>query len=239
MPALFDHAPEPAPARRHHRRTVVVSVALHAAALVAIVVAQLGAAFDGPDVNRRLDLFVMPASPPSPPTVETPPEAPRPAVAVNPDAAPVMANDVVLEAPPPRPAVARGPVPPGALVVSSGRGGAGGPVTASRDAVALQDAPRPAAPIRPGGDVEPPTRTTYVEPTYPEIARASRTEGTVILEATIDETGAVRDVRVLRSIALLDRAALDAVRQWRYTPTRLNGRAVPVLIVVTVTFTLR
>jgi protein TonB len=74
---------------------------------------------------------------------------------------------------------------------------------------------------------------------YPDLARAARVQGTVILEATIDETGAVTNVKVLRSIPLLDRAATDAVRRWRYTPTRLNGVPVPVLMTVTVTFTLR
>jgi protein TonB len=61
----------------------------------------------------------------------------------------------------------------------------------------------------------------------------------VVIEATIDETGKVRDMRVLRSIPLLDQAALDAVRQWEYEPTLLNGRPVPVIMTVTVNFALR
>jgi protein TonB len=60
----------------------------------------------------------------------------------------------------------------------------------------------------------------------------------VILEATIGLTGMVEDVRILRSIPLLDAAALEAVRQWEYSPTLLNGVPVPVLITVTVNFTL-
>jgi protein TonB len=60
----------------------------------------------------------------------------------------------------------------------------------------------------------------------------------VILEAIIDEGGAVKSVNVLRSIPLLDAAALEAVRQWRFTPARLNGEAVPVVMTVTVRFTL-
>jgi protein TonB len=51
--------------------------------------------------------------------------------------------------------------------------------------------------------------------------------------------GIVREVRVLRSVPLLDDAAIEAVRQWAFTPTRLNGEAVPVVMTVTVTFTLR
>ena len=63
--------------------------------------------------------------------------------------------------------------------------------------------------------------------------------GTVIVEATIDTDGRVRSARVLRSIPLLDEAALDAVRQWEYTPTLLNGTPVAVIMTVTVTFQLR
>jgi protein TonB len=78
-----------------------------------------------------------------------------------------------------------------------------------------------------------------VAPAYPPIARAARVEGIVILEAVIGEDGAVRDVRVLRSIPLLDAAATEAVRQWRFTPTLLNGQPVPVVMTVTVAFRLR
>jgi len=75
-------------------------------------------------------------------------------------------------------------------------------------------------------------------PDYPAIARSARVTGTVILEAVIAEDGTVRDVRVLRSIRLLDEAAIEAVRQWRFTPTLLNGEAVPVIMTVTVAFNL-
>jgi protein TonB len=75
-------------------------------------------------------------------------------------------------------------------------------------------------------------------PVYPAIAQQARVQGTVILEATIDVDGSVRDVKVLRSIPLLDQAAIDAVREWKYSPTILNGNPVPVIMTVTVTFTL-
>jgi protein TonB len=78
-----------------------------------------------------------------------------------------------------------------------------------------------------------------VAPRYPAIAQASRVEGVVILEAVISEDGSVQDVRVLRSKALLDDAAVEAVRQWRFTPTLLGGQPVPVVMTVTVSFTLK
>ena len=79
-------------------------------------------------------------------------------------------------------------------------------------------------------------------PTFnPSIRRsrnAARIQGIVIIEATIGADGQVVNARVLRSVPLLDQAALDAVRQWQFTPTLLNGVPVPVIMTVTVTFTL-
>lgn len=70
----------------------------------------------------------------------------------------------------------------------------------------------------------------------PAIAAQARVCGTVVLDATISESGEVVNVRVLRSVPLLDTAAIDAVRQWRYDPPRLNGTPVSVLLTVTVQF---
>jgi protein TonB len=64
-------------------------------------------------------------------------------------------------------------------------------------------------------------------------------EGVVILEATIDAGGQVQAVQLLRSAPLLDQAALEAVRQWRYEPATLNGEPVPVIMTITVRFALR
>ena len=87
---------------------------------------------------------------------------------------------------------------------------------------------------RPGGDIREPRKIRDAPAVYPEVARAAKIEGVVILEATIDERGVVTDARVLRSVPLLDAAALTALKQWRYTPTLLNG--VPVRVLMTVTF---
>lgn len=92
--------------------------------------------------------------------------------------------------------------------------------------------------IRVGGSVRAPTQVNKVAPVYPAIAQAARVQGIVILETTIGIDGKVIDAKVLRSIPLLDQAALDAVRQWEYTPTLLNGAPVPVIMTVTVTFNL-
>jgi len=91
-----------------------------------------------------------------------------------------------------------------------------------------------------GGDVQAPFLISQLEPDYPEGARLAHKEGVVILEATITPGGEVNNVRILRSAnPLLDAAAERAVRQWRYKPATLNGRAVSVYLTVTVTFGLR
>jgi len=69
-------------------------------------------------------------------------------------------------------------------------------------------------------------------------AKQARVQGVVILECTISPQGKVSDVKVLRGIPLLDQAAIDAVKQWVYTPTLLNGVPVPVIMTVTVNFKL-
>jgi len=88
-------------------------------------------------------------------------------------------------------------------------------------------------------DVKPPKLVKDVQPIYPEIARQSRVEGGVILAVKTNETGKVVDVMILRSIPLLDQAAIDAVRQWVYEPMIIDGKAVPVVFTVTVRFNLR
>ena len=99
--------------------------------------------------------------------------------------------------------------------------------------------PRPRRPCASAATSRRPRRSRTVPPTYPPIAQSARVQGVVILEATIGPDGHVQDVRVLRSIPLLDAAAIEAVKQWVYTPTLLNDVPVPVIMTVTVNFTLR
>ena len=97
--------------------------------------------------------------------------------------------------------------------------------------------PLPGQPIRVGGSIRAPMQLRKVNPAYPPIAQSARVQGVVILEVVIDEQGRVADAKILRSIPLLDQAALDAVRQWEYTPTLLNNVPVAVIMTVTVQFT--
>lgn len=87
-----------------------------------------------------------------------------------------------------------------------------------------------------GGSVKAPARVGT--PQYPPDARAAGIKGTVVAEIVVDPSGNVTDAKVVQSIPLLDEAALQAVRNWHYAPTVVNGQPVPVRIIVTVNFTL-
>jgi TonB family protein len=90
--------------------------------------------------------------------------------------------------------------------------------------------------VRVGGNVRPPVKVVDVLPVLPEEAARAGVRGTVVLEVTIDVDGTVKDARVLRSVPMLDAAALEAVRQWRYEPTNIGGKPVPIITTVSVAF---
>jgi protein TonB len=213
--------------------TLVFSIAAHVCVACAVLFTTVLATGELP-VPREGAVFVAVAPPPAPAVPPPPPPRVHVEPVVNASAAPTEAPDGVkpeIDLPIP---VDLGDPPP--VGVIGGIGSGAGLVI--RDEPPPPPPPAPAGPLRVGGVVKPPTRIVYVPPTYPPIALASRTEGYVILEATIGEDGTVRDLRVLRSSPLLDDAAREAVRQWRFTPTLLNGQPVSVLMTVTVTFNL-
>ena len=97
---------------------------------------------------------------------------------------------------------------------------------------------RPDEPIRIGDGVPPPAKIHDVPPVYPPAAREAGVQGLVVLEATIDPTGEVDNIEVLRSVPELEEAAVVAVEQWRYEPTLVDGAPVSVLMTVTINFLL-
>ena len=214
------------------RYTVPLSILTHAAVLaVALIVPVLASDLVPNPASVLAFIAVPPASPPPEPSQVA--DA-RPAVAVRPEAAPIEAPSVVVLDP--------APAPPRAYSLAQGArvpGGIPGSAVGSSPVELAAPPAVPDAPIRPGGDVAPPEKIKDVRPVYPPLAVAAGVSGVVIIEAIITREGTVRDPKVLRSVPLLDQAALDAVRQWRYTPTRLNGVPVEVVITVTVNFTLR
>ena len=93
-------------------------------------------------------------------------------------------------------------------------------------------------PIDVGGAVLAPEKIVDVPPIYPGIARSARVEGVVEVEVVVGTTGKVEQTRVVHSVAVLDAAAVVAIRQWKYRPTIINGVAVPVRMRVRVAFSL-
>jgi protein TonB len=198
-----------------------VSIVAHVAAFVAFLVIPLLADVDMPTpwpLNSARE-YVAAAAMPKPVPFE-PVRRSRDVFSDVPTSPPDRIADEIPVSPP-------GPVADGGLPVN----GIGDFATVGRGIVGEPPAPPPPPPpppqrpafVRPGGSIREPKKIAAVPPIYPEIARAARIEGVVIVEATIDERGAVIDARVLRSVPLLDAAAITAVRQWRYTPTLLNG----------------
>ena len=213
--------------------TLALSVFAHAAVVVAIFVAPIFATADLPDPRRPLTFEAI-----TPIDVPTIPVAPRPQSAppatVTQSIPVTEPRELLPETPSPA------PDPPPDLVAPGGNGvptgvfaPVGDPVVAPPTTPARKD------PVPVGGVIRAPTRVVYIQPVYPPLALASRKEGTVILQAVIDESGVVREVKVLRSIPLLDEAAVQAVSQWKFTPTQLNGTPVPVVMTVTVSFALQ
>jgi periplasmic protein TonB len=96
-----------------------------------------------------------------------------------------------------------------------------------------------ASPLRRGGNVQAANLIYEVKPIYPALAKITHTQGVVVLEAVINKDGSIESLHVVSGHQLLTQAAVDAVRQWKYRPTVLNGEAVDVLTTVTVTFTLQ
>jgi len=94
-------------------------------------------------------------------------------------------------------------------------------------------------PLRLMGSLRPPRKIKDVKPVYPQSALAGQARGSVIIDVTIGIDGKVHEAKVLNSVPLLDSAALDAVRQWEYEPTVLNGVLVALIMTVVVNFTIQ
>jgi protein TonB len=88
------------------------------------------------------------------------------------------------------------------------------------------------------GSFATPVKLRHVNPVYPPSAQAAGEQGVVIIDARIDVDGRIRFARIFQSVPGLDQAALDAVTQWEFTPTVIGGGPIPVLLTVTVHFTL-
>ena len=225
--------------RTQQSKTLPVSLALHTIAAALIVIVPLLSADQLPDPASAVKaFFVEPMAAPAPPPPPPPPAA-RPANAPKVIPKPILENKFVAPVEVPE------EITPEESIDMGVEGGAGGVEGGVPGGVVggivggLPDAPPPPVQaVRVGGQIKERKKLKNVAPVYPDIAKQARVQGVVILECTISPQGKVTDVKVLRGIPLLDSAAVDAVKQWVYTPTLLNGVPVPVIMTVTVNFKL-
>jgi periplasmic protein TonB len=232
------HAPRP------RATPVMVSIAAHAALVGAVFVGTL--AFVAAPVPEQPMMMAFVAAPPPPPP--PPPPAPAPktpasvkALATSGDVAPIEAPQAIEP---------ETPVPNGDEGEDFGlEGGVPGGIPGGVvGGLMLEPEPPPPPPPLPertgpvrigvGGQIKEPTLVSRVDPVYPLLAIVQQLEGVVILEAIVDEEGRVENLRVLRSPGVFEKAAVEAVRQWRYSPVILNGRPEKFILTVTVSFRL-
>jgi TonB family protein len=110
-------------------------------------------------------------------------------------------------------------------------------MTTAADAIAREAGSEPAKPGGPLTDFDSPPRVRkQVKPEYPREAFEARIQGTVLVEALIDEKGHIAKARVIQSVPGLDEAALDVARKWRFQPAMKNGKPVATIIHMPVSF---
>ncbi|HSF18254.1 MAG TPA: TonB family protein [Vicinamibacteria bacterium] len=223
------------------RRSVkikLLSAGIEAAVIIALIVIPLLATDSLPIPANTVITFMAPSVPPPPPPPPPPASAPAPARETPAKTVtaprPIPTTDFLAPVELPDEIITEAETETGLLLAGTESEGVPG---GALDGVVGGIPGAPAAePIRVGGEIAPPKKLKDVRPEYPTTARAARVEGVVILEAVIDSRGVVTDVRVLQSVPLLDEAAVEAVKQWRYEATRLNGISVPVVMTVTLNF---
>ena len=230
--------------RRRRELALPASVALHTAGALALAIVPLLLADALPEPSGGVRaFFVEPIAAPPPPPPPPPPAARAVAAArVAPKAPPLPAGFVApIEVPTeirPEEGLDLGGIEGG--VAGGVEGGVPGGVVGGVVG-GLPDAPPPppVKAVRVGGDIREPRKVVDVAPVYPVLAAKAGVQGIVIVEATIDTRGRVVGATVLKGVPMLDDAALEAVRKWVYTPTLLDGVPTPVIMTVTVRFTLK
>ncbi len=230
--------------------TVFLSVVIHTVVIVVLVLIPL--IYTEALPKQQLLTFLLTAPPPPPP----PPPPPAATVVKvqkiasqivegqlqTPKEIPKEIAKIVEDAPPP-PSVGgvvggvEGGVPGGQI------GGVLGGIISKGSAPPPPpppkiEAPKPVQRIRVGGNVQQANLISNPKPVYPPLAKAARIQGTVVLEAVISKQGTIENLSVLQGHPLLIQAAIDAVKQWRYKPTLLNGEPVEVITTITVNFSL-
>jgi protein TonB len=216
-----------------------VSISVHVLVVITVLMVPLTAEVEWPAPAPLHRLMVATKVVPVPDAVTPILTTTRP-VAVLPTV--IAAN--TLEAPRDAPTPPVGPVVPNLAPTGTGTidpsllGPPGDTMPAPPTSPRQEPKPAPAV-FRIGQGIREPKRIAGAPPEYPVFARSARIQGVVILEAVINERGTIERIKVLKSEPLLDAAAIAAVKDWRYTPTLLNGVPVSVLMTITINFTLQ
>lgn len=238
------------PCEYKHRNPLewMASFAVHVLLILALIITPLFFT-QSLDLNAFQNTWLVAPAPPPPP----PPPAPQvqqvvmKSIArlmedgrlVAPTAIPKKVVIVKEEALPPD--VSAGVIGgvPGGVPGGQAGGVLGGIIGSMGAATAVAPPPLPLKRIiRIGGDLKPPRQVYAPQPVYPVIAKQAQIQGTVVIDAVIDEHGNVVQARALNGPPLLIPAALQAVVQWKYQPTYLNGEAISVAMHVEVHFLL-
>jgi periplasmic protein TonB len=254
-------------ARRQRGRAWLFSLVVHGGVL-ALALWGLGREVITPAPTVQI-VFVAPPPPPPPPLgvpegkgsapiAETPPQkVKKPPSPVKPEPKPpkriVTSKQVVklkelkplppvaAEPPVTTPTFASGEEPQAGVATGSVDGGEGGIPGGVKDGTfgGVKDGVI-AAPLRVDQVAHPPVLISRVDPDYPEIARLREIEGRVVLEAIVDRAGQIEsEIKVLKSVAVLDKAAIEALKHWHFMPGRdENGQAVRVILEVPIRFVL-
>lgn len=246
---MFEHSLIDLESRQQPRTrrwiSLPVAVALHLVALAAFAIGSYWTVGTVPEPNLAtvfIDLQLPPLPPPPagghPERPRTPAAPPAPHPATTPVQQPHNVPDRLPE-PGPSPTVTD--LPPGPPVVGTGfRTGPIGPGDGPDSGPTFDPGPREEGPIHLTAEMSRPRPLQPISPKYTEIARRAGLQGSVIVQAVIDEHGRATDVRILRGLPMgLDRSAVEAIERCPFEPARIGSRPVKVYFNLTVNFTIQ
>jgi periplasmic protein TonB len=226
---------------------VFMSLFIHVLVLLAVILPSLYFT-DTIDLKRFTATFLVgPPPPPPPPMAKNVVKAVQTPRRVFTSQGKLLAPTSIpqkiamLKEEPPAPDISAGTEGgvPGGVPGGQFGGVIGGIISGVAHTNVLAPSTEPRAPLRVGGRIKPPRPLVQTAPIYPILAKQTMLQGVVTIDAVIDPQGNVVAMQVVSGHPFLITAALDAVRQWKYEPTYLNDKAIPVQLIVKVTFQLQ
>jgi periplasmic protein TonB len=244
---MFDDLVESSVVRKKTNKSWTVTLSFIIQGIIVVVFVLIPLIYTEALPKQLLTTFLVAPAPPPPPP---PPAAAAPRI-VKPVARLIQAGKMMAptvipkkvemikeeEMPPDVGAVGVVGGVPGGIAGGSAGGVLGGIIGGSGGG--MPPPPKPSQQrVRIGGNVQAAKMVRQIQPLYPQIAKTAHVQGTVILHAIIAKDGSVQELTYISGPALLMRSAMDAVRQWKYQPTLLNGEPVEVDTTISVVFTL-